>query len=62
MCGLKKCMKVCVILFKNLKVLLKLSYQMAPECEVTPSVPFFLSSISFWDVPKYYPISKNKSH
>ena len=28
----------------------------------TLSVPFFLSSIPFWDVPKYYPVSKNKSH
>ena len=28
----------------------------------TPSVPFFLSSIPFWDVPKYYPVSKNKNH
>ena len=29
---------------------------------ITPSVPLCLSSIPFWDVPKYCPISKNKSH
>ena len=28
----------------------------------TPSVPLFLSSIPFGDVPKYCPIFKNKSH
>ena len=28
----------------------------------TPSVPLCLSSIPFWDVPKYCPVSKNKSH
>ena len=29
---------------------------------ITPSIPLFLSSISFWDVSKYCPVSKNKSH
>ena len=29
---------------------------------ITPSVPLCLSSIPFWDVPKYCPVSKNKSH
>ena len=33
-----------------------------PIGELTPSVPLFLSSIPFWDVSKYCPISKNKSH
>ena len=28
----------------------------------TPSVPLCLSSIPFWDVLKYCPVSKNKSH
>ena len=28
----------------------------------TPSVLLFLSFILFWDVPKYCPVSKNKSH
>ena len=28
----------------------------------TPSVPVCLSSILFWNVPKYCPVSKNKSH
>ena len=28
----------------------------------TSSVPLFLSSILFWDVLKYCPVSKNKSH
>ena len=28
----------------------------------TPSVPLNLSSIPFWDVPKYCPVSKIKSH
>ena len=30
--------------------------------KTTPSVPLCLSSIPFWDVPKYCPVSKNKSH
>ena len=29
---------------------------------ITPSVPLCLSFILFWDVPKYCPVSKNKSH
>ena len=32
------------------------------EIIYTPSVPLCLSSILFWDVPKYCPVSKNKSH
>ena len=28
----------------------------------TLSVPLCLSSIPFWNVPKYCPVSKNKSH
>ena len=34
------------------------------SCELiyTPSVPLCLSSIPFWDVPKYCPVSKNKSN
>ena len=28
----------------------------------TPSVPVCLSSIPFWDIPKYCPVSKNKSY
>ena len=28
----------------------------------TPSIPVYLSSIPFWDVPKYCSISKNKSY
>ena len=28
----------------------------------TPFVLLCLSSIPFWDVPKYCPVSKNKSH
>ena len=28
----------------------------------TPSVPLCLSFIPFWDVPKYCPVFKNKSH
>ena len=28
----------------------------------TPSVPLCLSSIPFWDVPNYCPVSKNKSY
>ena len=30
--------------------------------ETTTSVPLCLSSIPFWNVPKYSPVSKNKSH
>ena len=29
---------------------------------LTPFVLVCLSSIIFWDVPKYCPVSKNKSH
>ena len=32
------------------------------EKESTIFVPFCLSAIPFWDVPKYCSVSKNKSH
>ena len=32
------------------------------KLSITPSISAYLSSIPFWDVPKYCPISKNKSY
>ena len=37
-------------------------YMMNYFKSITPSISLFLFSIPFWDVPKYCPISKNKSH
>ena len=37
-------------------------YKLYIRIRDTLSVPLCLSSIPFWDVPKYCPVSKNKSH
>ena len=44
-------------IFKPYKSLIQIK-----EFSYTPSVPVCLSSIPFWDVLKYCPVSKNKNY
>ena len=47
-----------VVISSNLNLPLKLFFYL----KNTPSVPLCLSSILFWNIPKYCPVSKNKNH